>query len=262
MDFNLAQVFSDPEGQILTYNTQSSSSTIATLDITGSVMKVSPKAVGSTIIFMKATDPYGESVTTQFILAVIPANEQPIVKAPLLALGLKITDGKKDSIALQMTDYFSDPNEDILTFSISTSLSGVITYKMIGTMLLLYASQAGNTKILINAKDPENLSVSQEFIATVSIFTGIENADQMSFTLSPNPTSKSALIEYYLHTEAFVNLDVYDLAGRKLSTLVEKHQTQGEHKAEYTTDTVSNGTYLVILRADSKVLVQRMLVIK
>jgi Secretion system C-terminal sorting domain/Bacterial Ig domain len=247
----------------LTYAIQSSPTNIAISSLLGSVLKIEPKAVGSTIITVKATDPYAEFISTQFTLTVIPKNEAPTVKVTFLPIELRITNGKKDSTIVELANHFSDPNQDPLTYSLSMSNNSIVDLKQTGSKITLYANQPGNTQITVTAKDPENLFVTQEIKTAVTIVTGIEPVlEKTALTLSPNPVSTSASINYLLEQSGFISLEIYDLQGKRVGTLVNSHQIAGKHKIDFTTENISNGSYVIQLYADSKVLIQRMMVIR
>jgi dihydroxyacetone kinase DhaKLM complex PTS-EIIA-like component DhaM len=264
IDINLAQAFSDPDsGQILTYTMQSSLATIAKVSILGSVLRIEPQSIGSTSITAKATDPYGEFATNQFTITVIPKNEAPIIKETFLPIELKITNGKKDSLVVELAGHFSDPNQDALTYSLSMSNSSIVNLKQAGSKVTLYANQLGSTQIIVMAKDPDNLFITQEFKAEVTIVTGIEPVlRQTSLALAPNPVNIIASINYYLERDSFANLEIYDLQGKRINTLVNSEQAAGNHKIDFSTESISNGSYVIQLVANSKVLIQRMIVIK
>ncbi|MFM9836627.1 MAG: choice-of-anchor D domain-containing protein [Cyclobacteriaceae bacterium] len=264
MDINLAQVFSDSDiGQILTYTIQSSAANIAKVSILGSVLKIEPQAIGSTTITAKAIDPYSEFVTSQFTLTVIPKNEAPTIKETFLPIELKIIDGKKDSVIVELGGHFSDPNQDALTYSLSLSNSSIVNLKQAGSKVTLYANQLGSTQIIVTAKDQDNLFITQEFKAEVTIVTGIEPVlRQTSLTLAPNPVSTIASISYSLESDSFANLEIYDLQGRRINTLVNSEQAAGDHKIDFSTESISSGSYVIQLVANSKILIQKMIVIK
>ena len=83
----------------------------------------------------------------------------------------------------------------------------------------------------------------------------------------PNPFNPSTTITYSTPRAGQVVLEIYDLAGRHVSTLVDEHVTQGEHLARWngmddTGAQVSSGVYLYQLRAGEFIETKRMVLLK
>jgi hypothetical protein len=261
LDINLAQVFSDPEGQQLTFTGQSTS--LAGVTILGSVLKITPKAIGATVISVKAADFFNESATTQFTLTIIPKNESPIVSNSIQTLELKIVGLKKDSASIDLSNHFIDPNKDPLVFTASVSNQTILSYKLRNNLLTLYASQPGNTTVTITAKDPENLFATFDLKATVTIITAIEPLpNKESLVVTPNPVATTASIQYWLERSDVVNLSIQDLQGRRIMPLLNELQTAGQHKVTLSADDLSGGVYIVYLTTGSNVLVKRIIVVR
>ncbi len=66
-------------------------------------------------------------------------------------------------------------------------------------------------------------------------------------SLSPNPARSSASISYTIRTSTTVQLDVYDLLGRRVATLVDGVQTAGTHEVVFDTSGLPSGVYILRL---------------
>ena len=64
----------------------------------------------------------------------------------------------------------------------------------------------------------------------------------------PNPFNPSTMIHFYVEYEGQVQIDVYDITGSKISTLVKKHFDTGIHTAQFIGENYSSGIYFFILR--------------
>ncbi|MEW5702448.1 MAG: FlgD immunoglobulin-like domain containing protein [Candidatus Zixiibacteriota bacterium] len=85
--------------------------------------------------------------------------------------------------------------------------------------------------------------------------------------LSPNPFNASTGITYALGDAENVHLDIYDILGRRVRTLVSEAQTAGEHEVTWdgTDDrgqAVSSGVYFCRLQTESHVDVRQMVLLK
>jgi len=64
----------------------------------------------------------------------------------------------------------------------------------------------------------------------------------------PNPFNPQTTISYELAFHSIVRLEIFDLLGRKVVTLVNGEQSPGHHQEEWQS-TVSSGTYFLRLEA-------------
>jgi len=78
----------------------------------------------------------------------------------------------------------------------------------------------------------------------------------------PNPFNPTTNIRYSLAEEGDVRLDVYDILGRRVQTLVQGQQTQGWHVAQFDGSRLASGVYLYRLTASGQVLTGKMMLIK
>lgn len=83
----------------------------------------------------------------------------------------------------------------------------------------------------------------------------------------PNPFNSATTITYHLAEAGWVRLEIYDLAGQRLETLVDGHRGIGTDRVAWDGRnmegaTVSTGVYLVRLRASNGTKVKKMLLIR
>lgn len=76
----------------------------------------------------------------------------------------------------------------------------------------------------------------------------------------PNPFRGVARIEYELAQAAFVELEVYDLAGALVATLVRERKSAGRHEAEYRAGRGPAGIYFYQLKMNGRVVTRNKLV--
>ena len=79
----------------------------------------------------------------------------------------------------------------------------------------------------------------------------------------PNPFNPRTIINYELGIRNFVELKVYDIAGREVATLVNEIMPAGKHAVEFNANGLSSGIYFYSLNVDGKQLgVKRMALVK
>lgn len=78
----------------------------------------------------------------------------------------------------------------------------------------------------------------------------------------PNPFNPETTIRYSIPVSGDVELKVFDIAGREISTLVNGHQTAGTHTAIWTGDRMPSGIYLFRIGFNDATVVGRMVLLK
>ena len=96
-------------------------------------------------------------------------------------------------------------------------------------------------------------------------FLGVAREDVAATALrlepnAPNPFAVSTTIPYVLATPGPTRLDVLDVTGRLVATLVDGPQAAGPHAVSFDASGLSGGVYLVRLQAGPDVRVRRVLV--
>ena len=78
----------------------------------------------------------------------------------------------------------------------------------------------------------------------------------------PNPFNPTTTIRYSLPKASSVRLDIYNILGQHVTTLVNGQQKAGYYQVHFQTDGLSSGIYLYRLQAGSHVMIKKMLFMK
>jgi Secretion system C-terminal sorting domain len=117
---------------------------------------------------------------------------------------------------------------------------------------------------------PQNIwSQSPSFRFTAGAPTSVKNGQSASipkeFSLAqnyPNPFNPTTVISYQVPINGFVKLEIYDVLGRKLQTLVSEHETIGTHSVTLNASELSSGVYFYRLSARGFIETKKLLLIK
>ena len=156
-----SQYFTEPDGEALTYSANSSNPAVARVSVGGSTVTVSADAKGTTNVTITATDP-GGLAATQTVQVTVP-NRGPATIG--MISDRTVTIG--ESQTLEVAQYFEDPDGDPLTYSATSSNSGVARAAVSGSILTITARAPGTATITVTARDTDRATVNQRFRVTV-----------------------------------------------------------------------------------------------
>ena len=160
-EVQLAGGFNDPDGDALSYAAVTSNADVATVAVVGSVATVTGVAKGVATISVTATDPGGASAR-QVFEATVP-NRAPETSRTIKAIELAV--GETET--LDVSQYFSEPDGDALSYSVVSSDTTSVTAVASGNAVTVTAVAAGTATITVTATDTDAASAEQSFDVTV-----------------------------------------------------------------------------------------------
>ncbi len=92
-------------------------------------------------------------------------------------------------------------------------------------------------------------NVSEDYDPVTIAITDVDNSESVipdNFTLSqnyPNPFNPSTVINYSIPQKSYVKIQIFDMLGRKLVTLVDTEKPAGNYDAEFIATNFSSGVY-------------------
>jgi len=79
---------------------------------------------------------------------------------------------------------------------------------------------------------------------------------------APNPFNPSTTIYYSLPKTEHVKIEVYDINGKRIKTLLSKVQTAGKHKINFDGYNLASGLYFYLLQTPTRSLTRKMVLLK
>ncbi len=154
--------FSDPNGDALTYEAESSNSA-ATVAVSGSEVTVTGVSEGESELTVTARDTHGATVSQGFTVTVGPENDPPEIESAIPAL--TVAAGK--TAVVEVSAHFSDPDGDALSYGAESSDDAVATVAAGGSEVTVTGVSRGASRVTVTARDGRGGSVSQDFAVTV-----------------------------------------------------------------------------------------------
>ena len=185
---NLANLFTDPDGDTLTYTASSADTSKATVSISGATLTVTAVAAGSTTITARATDPGTLGSKLDGSVTVRASNN-----APTASTISDQTVNANQTATINLADYFSDPDEDALTYTASSSDTAKATASVSGATLTVNSLAAGTATITITATDTFGSSTNLSFTLTIN---AANTADAVPGISSQELSQLGALLTY------------------------------------------------------------------
>lgn len=163
---DISNVFSDTDGDILIYSSMNSNDAVATINLSDTDLTITEAGVGTTTVTVTVDDGNGGSVTDDFIVSVSAAgNNVPVVANPINDQNL--LEGFT-SVAVDLSNVFTDADNDVLSLSATSSNVAVATVSVSGDDLTITEVGVGTTTITVTADDGKGGLASDEFVVSVS----------------------------------------------------------------------------------------------
>ncbi|HEX2867451.1 MAG TPA: S8 family serine peptidase [Ignavibacteriales bacterium] len=124
-----------------------------------------------------------------------------------------------------------------------------------------FDSTALDVKVIVYDRNFNSTEYTLEPAAAVGKFRGTSGTDEIfsgtavpkEYSLSnnyPNPFNPSTTLAYSLPEEAFLKLEIFDVIGRKVTTLIDKKKRAGNYKITWNADNYPSGVYIFRFKAD------------
>ena len=155
--------FSDPDGDTLSFAVESSDTAVAMARVGRGEVQIRGIAPGTATITLKATDPGGLTATQSFEVTVTRRNRAPQPQSNIPDESLEAG----SEVTANMSDYFTDPDGDDLTFAAESSDPAVATAGISDDQLTTTAVNSGTATITVTATDPGGLTATQSFAVAV-----------------------------------------------------------------------------------------------
>ena len=195
-----AQYFNDPDGNPLTYAATTTNVAIAAVSMSGSTLTIVGVAAGSATVTVTASDPDGLSAMRSAAVTVSRTNQGPEAVGSIPDQ----TIGAGQTVTIDASLYFSDPDGDVLTYDATTSSIAVVVASVSGSTLTIGGVGPGTATMTVTASDPGGLSAMQN----IKVNVGVRSRD------------REALVALYEATQGdfFWDIDTNWLSDRPVGT--------------------------------------------
>ena len=164
MTVGVSGSFRDPDGNVLSYAAESSDDLVATVTVSDARVTIRSVSAGSATVTVTATDPGGLKATQIIAVTVEPRGNRPPRAVGSLADQTVETGAE---VSVDISDAFSDPDDDELRYSAVSDNSDVATATVSGSEVTIRPVSAGSATVTVTATDPGGLKATQNIAVTV-----------------------------------------------------------------------------------------------
>ncbi|MGN8228906.1 S-layer homology domain-containing protein, partial [Paenibacillus polymyxa] len=167
---NLANSFTDADGDTLTYTAKSSATNVATVSVNGSQLTLTPVNAGTATITVTANDGKGGTINSQFNVTITPVIPEAVNHAPTVETWISnVTTGAADGVkTVSLVGVFADEDSDALMYTATSTDTGVATVMVNGSDLKITPVNAGTVTITVTADDGKGGTVDTQFNVTIT----------------------------------------------------------------------------------------------
>ncbi len=217
-----------------------------------------PRRAGATTVSVTVRDELSPTSSTSFRVVVVSPNRAP--EASDSSDTLLLVD--LETRTLTLSELFSDPDQDSLTYAAESSAPTVVAASLRGDTLTVTSLRVGRAEVVVHATDPQGAQGAFTLVVEVATVTATTN--QLSSTLSlvgyPNPTDDWLTIRYTLAHAGAVHLVLLDEYGRTLRTWEEESRAAGSYTLPYRTAGLAPGVYVLRLFSQGETVARKIMV--
>ncbi|MDD2889708.1 MAG: C25 family cysteine peptidase [bacterium] len=158
--------------------------------------------------------------------------------------------------------WIADLSKTTMTLAPGESSSVLVSVQPAGLAEGIYLDT-----LRITSNDPDEGTYKEPVILTVST-QGVSETSTSDYNVSvnvkayPNPVVRSTIISYQIPFNNKVSVELYDLSGRQVKTLVNGEQKAGTYNIKLDTEKLSNGIYFVRLKTGNSKVTGKLILMK
>ena len=158
---DVSAYFRDPDGDPLGYSTASSDARFARATAAGAVVTIEGVSRGVATVKVTATDGDGGAAEQSFRVTV--PNRGPEATGTIPAQAVSVG----ETATIDAAPYFRDADGDVLSYTATSSNTGVGSASVSGSSVVISALTKGVFTVTVTARDPQGLTAQQSFQVTV-----------------------------------------------------------------------------------------------
>ncbi len=249
LKMDLSLIFSDLEGADLSYRVALSDTSSMAYELKENYLSFAARKAGEGRVVLQASDDKHGLSEVAFYLG---GHHAPFEQKPLE--GLEV--GMGESLAVHLSDYFSDADADKLSFT-AISQSEALTVNMEGEVMHLNGLSLGKGTVHIAVQDEKGASLEKLMIVQVVEPLAVKGSlSKGKLACVPNPVNNLLVLQLEGVKPVRYQVFIFDLQGRVVKSILWEPLSR-EGQKEIDLSLLPSGTYLLEVRHENGNMVQR-----
>ncbi len=203
-----SEVFTDGDGDTLSYTVTSSDTNVATVALSGTTVTVTGVARGTATITVTADDGNGGTVNDELVVTV--PNRVPVVANPIADQTVAVNATASVELETSGSEVFMDGDGDTLIYTVTSSDTNVATVALSDTTVTVTGAAAGTSTVTVTADDGNAGTADDEFVVTVPDTQAPRVASIVRHEPPSSPTNAIELTWRVTFSEPVVNVSIED----------------------------------------------------
>lgn len=174
-------------------------------------------------------------------------------------------DGKKHVIigAVNFSDNTVNTTLDLSGIQLEGSEPYFLTDLFSGAQVKLTAAQLSSVSVTLEYYSARVFSLGDSVAVSLKDYDIHETVKEYGLQQNyPNPFNPTTTIKFAIPEKSNVRLEVYNILGQKVETLVDRELSQGYHEVDFNASRLASGVYFYTIQAGDYVNVKKMMLIK
>ncbi len=186
----------------------------------------------------------------------------PVGTTVLLQLGKKSDERYPSGVYCEFIHHTTVRNEwqNVVFGFYQTPEGSLASFNQVDKIVLLFdpGSHSRDTMYIDDLSGPELITEEEEAIATEAV---APNSIRL-YQNSPNPVKNNTHINFQLKTSGLVSLELFDILGKPVISLINKKLKAGIYSIPVDTEAIPDGIYFYVLKTEDDSRSMRMIVSK
>lgn len=249
LELSLQDIFYDENLDSLVYNLNNTDTSLVNVWIEDGKIKCRGKSSGSSAVLLGADDQRGGKA--QFELHIL-LNTPPELRSEIPQMIIELKD---TSVIIDLKNYFTDPDDDELSFKVGHSNAAICDFILSESLLEIFPLTLGESIFTITAYDNKEGEIISGFRVFVDEQTNITRKEPVSrdYSVQFLHHGNELFIQYDIQNKSNLRISIFDLTGRKVFALAET-KNRGTYTESIPVSSFKPGLYIIVFKNENCVL--------
>ncbi|MEP2771515.1 MAG: S8 family serine peptidase [Fulvivirga sp.] len=256
-EYSISELFSDPDGDAMTYTVSSGDEAISKVYVTGDNVLIKSMGVGQTTLNFVVTDSNDASTIASIAVNVSEYavdNSAPEFIGQDDAFQYHVP---VNSVEYAISEFFADPDGDTFTYSVTSSDEAIVKVFASASNFLLQTASVGTATLNFIVTDSHGASLEYEMSVSVDAIAGVNDLEsKLELSIHPNPTNGKITIDMRSHLGNDYSIEIVNTIGETIK-LLERSAT--DDSIEVNLSAYPAGVYIIKVVVNDLISINRII---